>query len=222
MPGAFLWYLSQPLQVKLLYPRRWASFLTCSQVIGRRDGGILPAHKYFCAFTSVGLGFFVFKNSRLPEMISKFPVSLYFFLVVWVRFLFFFFGRDMWIGAVDIFGLQNGEQIEGTLSLVVASNPHPPLLCRGLPGDDQWRVCNTCCELSSETSLEAGYEGGQLSKGVCDSPQNGIGASLTVCVSMVQGRAWSWGSASPSLPSWSSIVSGASLAYLSQIDRKNT
>ena len=63
----------------------------------RRDGGILSAHKHFCAFTSVGLGFFIFKNSRLPEMISEFPVSLYCSLVIWVRFLLFFF----WQGYVD-------------------------------------------------------------------------------------------------------------------------
>lgn len=183
--------------MKLLYPRKWASFLTCSQVIGRRDGGILSAHKYFCAFTSVGLGFFIFKNSWLPEMISKFPVSLYCSLVIWVRsLLFFFFGGGMWIGAVAIFGLQNGEQIEGTLSLVIASSPHPfPLLCRGLPVENQWWVCNTFYKLSSETSLEAIYEGGPLSKGVCNCPQNCIGPSLMVCVSLVHGWAWSWGSA---------------------------
>lgn len=113
-------------------------------------------------------------------------------------FSFFLFGRGMWIGAVAVFGLQNGEQIEGTLSPVIASSPRPfPLLCRGLPVENQWCVCNTFCELSSETSLEARYEGGQLSKGVCDSPRNCTGPSLMVCVSLVHGRAWSWGSALP-------------------------
>ena len=112
-----LWYVSQPLQVKVLCPGKWASFLICSQVVGRRIRRIPPGPKYFCAFSSVGLGFFICKNSRLAGMISKFPISLYHSLVLRVIFyIHSFIGRGVWIGAVDTLGFQNGEQTERTLN----------------------------------------------------------------------------------------------------------
>lgn len=48
-----------------------------------------------------------------------------------------------------------GTEAESTLNLVITSGPHLlPLSSRGLPTGDQWCVCNTCCELSSEGSFK--------------------------------------------------------------------